>query len=369
MRKDIILEDATLRDGEFAPGIAFNKEAKVEIYKALVEAGIKWLEVGMPGMGGTELESTLMINDMARSDGVVALSYNKGTLDDISISVSSGFRAVHFGLPTARKDKSFTREWIISESEKLIKFCKDKDVFVSVSAVDAGSCDISFLQDYACILEEAGADRLRLSDTIGVLNPQGYKNIIEAVKKVSTIDLQCHAHNDYGFALANTVAALEGGAKYFNVTVNGLGERAGMPDLAQVALTLKKFYNIDLGVQFDKLTKLSNIVAKYTKVPLCPWQPIVGSNVFFHEEYKVFEPFPAELVGGKKKTMIGKHSTLDTLKVKLESLGEIVNEELLGNCLKEVREISMKKGSDILDMELKNIYNSLTVDSAILGIL
>lgn len=358
MKTDIILEDATLRDGEFAAGIAFNKEAKIEIYKALVEAGVNWLEVGMPGMGGTELESTMIIKDMALSDGVVALSYNKGTLEDISISVSAGFKAVHFGLPTVRKDKKFTRKWIIDESEKLINFCKDKDIFVSVSAVDAGRSDISFLQDYACIIQEAGADRLRLSDTIGILNPQGYKDIIEAVKKVSTIDLQCHAHNDYGFALANTVAALEGGARYCNVTVNGLGERAGMPDLAQVALALTKFYNIDLGIKFDKLTKLANVVAKYTKVPLCPWQPIVGSNVFYHEEYKVFEPFPAELIGGEKRTMVGKHSNIDTIKRKLESLSVKVNEEFLEACLRRVREESMKKGSDILDKELKDIYDS-----------
>jgi homocitrate synthase NifV len=370
MRNDIILEDTTLRDGEQAAGVAFSKEAKIDIYKALIEAGVKWLEIGIPAMGGTELETIKTIKEMADSDGVVALAWNRGILEDISYSISLGFKAIHIGLPTSNihlKDSiNKDRKWLLNKAQELIKFAKDKDVFVSISAEDVGRTEVSFLQEYACIVQEAGADRLRLSDTIGILNPERYQNIINNVKKVSTIDLQCHAHNDFGLAVANTIAALEAGVKYFHVTVNGFGERAGMPDFAQVVLVLNKFYKIDLGINLEKLTNLAKLVAKYTKTPLYPWQPIVGSNVFAHESgihakgtiknSETFEPFSPELVGGKRKIILGKHSGKNAIKFRLEQLEKEVNEDLLAECLTKVREKSMHQGSSISDNELLDIY-------------
>ena len=97
------------------------------------------------------------------------------------------------------------------------------------------------------------------------------------------MDLQCHAHNDYGLAVANTLAALQAGARYFHVTVNGIGERAGMPDIAQVAMLLKKLCHVELGLLFPKFIPLSRIVARHSRTALYPWHPIVGRNIFSHE--------------------------------------------------------------------------------------
>lgn len=364
MRKDIVLEDTTLRDGEQAAGIAFNKEAKVEIYKALVDAGVRWLEVGFPAMGGIELKTIKILKDMAHSDNVVALAYSKGTLDDVGFSLSLGFKAIHFGVPTTFKDAKYTPNWMLTQAKELIKFAKDKDAFVSISAVDIGRVGASFLQDYACTVQEAGADRLRLSDTTGRLLPQQYRDLVESVKKVSTIELQCHAHNDFGFAVANTIAALEAGVKYFHVTVNGIGERAGMPDFAQVVLVLKKFYEIDLGINLEKLTELARVVAKHTNISLYPWHPIVGPRLFTYED-EMFEPFSPELVGGERKIVLGKHSSKNTVRHKLDLLGiENVKDEMLVSCLAEIQEKSMDQSSIILDKELLNIYTNIRTDKS-----
>lgn len=373
MRADIILEDTTLRDGEQAPGVAFNKEAKISIYKALVKAGVKWLEIGIPAMGGTELETIKILKEMANSDNIMALAWNRGILEDVSHSISLGFKAIHIGLPTSSihlKDSiNKDRKWLLNKAKDLVKFAKDKDVFVSISAEDVGRTEIPFLQEYACTIQEAGADRLRLSDTIGILTPKKYQNIINNIKEVSTIDLQCHAHNDFGLAVANTIAALEAGVKYFHVTVNGFGERAGMPDLAQIVLVLNQFYGIDLGINLEKLTDLAELVAKYTKTPLYPWQPVVGSNVFAHESgihakgtiknSKTFEPFPPELVGGQRKIILGKHSGKNAIKFRLQQLKELINEDLLADCLTRIREKSMCNGASISDNELLDIYQSV----------
>lgn len=359
MNKNIILEDTTLRDGEQAPGVAFTKDAKIEIYRALVDIGVKWIEVGVPAIGGVELESVKTINEMAHSEGIIASAYSRGTMEDIEFAISLGFKAIHFGVPTAFKDSKYTPDWMIRQAEDLVKFSKDKDVFVSISAIDVGRAEESFLNEYACRVEASGADRLRLSDTTGRLMPEQYKAIFERIKNVCTIDLQCHAHNDFGFALANTISALEGGAKYFHVTVNGLGERAGMPDFSQVVLALHRFYQIDLGIELEKLTELSRLVEKYSKMSVCPYSPVIGSKIFTYES-EMFEPFPPESVGGKREIVLGKHSNKNTIQHKLEALGIYdISDEILGLCLSEIREMSVNSNLLDLDNELLNIYSIL----------
>ena len=136
--------------------------------------------------------------------------------------------------------------------------------------------------------------------------------------EVSRIDTQCHCHNDFGLAVANTLAGLEAGATYFHVCVNGMGERAGMPDFAATALALKHFHGVDLGLELQQMKALSDRVASYSCRPCVPWYPVVGDNVFAHEsgihakgmlsDSRTFEPFGPELVGGTRRYVIGKHS-------------------------------------------------------------
>jgi homocitrate synthase NifV len=368
------LEDTTLRDGEQSPGIAFGKEAKMAIYRKLVEIGVKWIEIGIPAMKGNEAIVLQEINEMSYSDKVNVIAWNRGILDDIAYSISLGFKIIHIGLPTSdihlRDSIKKNRKWLLNRATELIKFAKDKEVFVSISAEDIGRTEISFLEEYAYAIAEAGADRLRLSDTIGILTPEQYAYIVTRIKKITKIDLQCHAHNDFGLAVINTIYALLAGARYFHVTVNAIGERSGMPDFAQVVIALKRLYNIDLGINTAKLAELSELVAKYTNINLYPWHPIVGSNVFAHESgihanaiinnSKTFEPFPPELVGGERKIIIGKHSGKAAIQYKLKDLGiEEVQEGLLDCCLTKVREKAVLKQSSLSESELIDIYNQL----------
>lgn len=372
MINDLIIEDTTLRDGEQAPGIAFSKETKVAIYKALVDVGVKWMEIGIPAMGGQELETIKHIKNLSEDDGVNVIAWNRGFQDDVAFSISLGFKKIHIGLPTSnihlkdsiKKDK----KWLLIQAAELIKFAKDKDIFVSISAEDVGRTEIPFLQEYAGVVQEAGADRLRLSDTIGILSPKHYSEIISAIKSASTIDLQSHAHNDFGLAVANTLSAIEAGVKYFHVTVNGMGERAGMPDFAQVVMALKNFYGVDLQLKLDKLTELSKIVANFCKTPLYPWHPIVGRNVFSHESgihvngtignASTFEPFSPETVGGERQIIIGKHSGKNGIKYVLENNGITVNEKILSDCLVSVRERAIYFERNLSIHELKKIYET-----------
>lgn len=149
IRNDIILEDTTMRDGEQAPGVAFSQKKKLEIFEKLVETGVKWIEPGIPAMGGEEIR-TLQIM-LERKNEVTLVGWNRGIKDDIGFSIDLGFEAVHIGLPTSsvhlRESIGRDRGWLLRQAADLIKYAKDRGVFVSISAEDVGRTEIPFLQE------------------------------------------------------------------------------------------------------------------------------------------------------------------------------------------------------------------------------
>jgi homocitrate synthase NifV len=369
IRNDIILEDTTMRDGEQAPGVAFSQKKKLEIFEKLVETGVKWIEPGIPAMGGEEIR-TLQIM-LERKNDVTLVGWNRGIKDDIGFSIDLGFEAVHIGLPTSpvhlRESIGRDRGWLLRQAADLIKYAKDRGVFVSISAEDVGRTEIPFLQEYAVAVADAGADRLRLSDTIGILGPEEYGRRVAAVGQVSSIDTQCHCHNDFGLGVANTLAGLKAGARYFHVCVNGMGERAGMPDLAQTAVALKHLYDRDVGLDMRHFKALSELVSEASRQPITAWQPVVGANVFAHEsgihvkgmlkDTSTFEPFPPEEVGNERRYVIGKHSGRALLRNVLETAGIAVEEDLLPACLAEVRTTAIRQAGPVSPEQLRDIYH------------
>lgn len=371
MRTDLIIEDTTLRDGEQTPGVALSAAKKLEIFDALIAAGVRWIEPGIPAMGGEEVKALQTM--LERRDEVTLIGWNRGVRSDIQRSIDMGFRAVHIGRPTSdnhlknsvRKD----RPWLLSTAADMIKMAKDQGCFVSISAEDIGRTEVAFLQEYAVAVQDAGADRLRLSDTIGILSPAGYASRVRAVAEVASIDLQSHCHNDFGLGVANTLAAIEAGVRYFHVTVNGIGERAGMADLAQVVLSLRQFHDVDLGIDTSQLTRLARLVAEACQAPTTPWQPIVGGNVFAHEsgihttgmlrDTSTFEPFPPELVGGRRELLVGKHSGKGVIKSVLGDDAAAFDEETLDRLLEQVRQESIDQGGAIAPERLQKMAAEL----------
>jgi len=375
LRDDIILEDTTLRDGEQSPGIAFSKETKIKIHDLLVVAGVRWIEAGIPVMGGEELETMKALLDRGSPAKLVA--WNRGIKDDIKLSLDIGFKAVHIGLPTSQLHLKASinkdRKWLLAQAADLIKYAKDRDAFVSISAEDVARTEIPFLQEYAGCVEEAGADRLRVSDTIGILPPEAYSERIRSIAEHTSIDLQCHAHNDFGLAVANTLAGLQNGARYFHVTVNGIGERAGMADLAQMVLALKLLYGRDVGIDGTKLKELSNLVAEATHCAPPPWQPIVGDNVFAHESgihvngmlknERSFEPILPEEVGGERRYVLGKHSGRVNIRQVLVAEGIEPTEEYMQRCLDLVRNQAISQSGPVSPEQLKGIYQRVVTEN------
>jgi homocitrate synthase NifV len=372
LRTDLILEDTTLRDGEQAPGVAFSVETKLAVHDQLVAAGVRWIEAGIPAMGGDEVRALQAMLARGTADRLVA--WNRGVREDVELSLRLGFRAVHIGLPTSsiHLDHSVgrDREWLLRQVRELVGCAKDHGAFVSLSAEDVGRTDPSFLEEYAHLAHEVGADRLRLSDTIGILTPEGYADRVSRVTRTCPIDVQCHTHNDFGLAVANTLAGLRADARYFHVTVNGIGERAGMPDLAQTVMALKRLYGVDLAVDTSRLVALSNLVAEASGCAVPPWQPVVGRNVFAHEsgihvrgmlrDATTFEPMTPEEVGGERRLLLGKHSGRALLQSILHEAGLEPPPETLGPCLELVRALAVEQGGGVSPDQLLAIYRDVS---------
>jgi homocitrate synthase NifV len=371
MRQDIIIEDTTLRDGEQTPGVAFSHPTKLAIFNALVDAGVRWIEPGIPAMGGEEVRALQEM--LERRDEVTLIGWNRGVAADVRQSIALGFRAVHIGLPTSSNHLQHSvkkdRDWLLRTAVDMVKLGKDAGCFVSISAEDVGRTEISFLQEYAGRVAAAGADRLRLSDTIGILDPAGYAERVTAVAAAADIDLQAHCHNDFGLGVANTLAALQAGVRYFHVTVNGIGERAGMPDLAQVTMALRAFHGVDLGIDTTRLTRLSALVAEACGRGVPPSAPVVGANVFAHEsgihtkgmlaDTSTFEPFGPELVGGTRRLVVGKHSGRGIVKHTLEQQGIEVDDSRLDACLEGVRVLAVERRGEVTPDAVVALYDRL----------
>jgi homocitrate synthase NifV len=368
-----ILEDTTLRDGEQTPGVAFGYDDKLRVFRALVDAGVRWLEPGIPAMGGDEVRALRQM--LAEGDGLTLVAWNRGVREDLQQSLALGFRAVHIGLPASdvllRGSVKKDRAWLLRRARELVGEAKDAGAFVSISAEDVGRTDPAWLQEYVGTVAGAGADRLRLSDTVGVMTPEGYAERVRLVRAAADVDVQCHCHNDFGLAVANTLAGLRAGARYFHVTVNGIGERAGMPDLAQVVMALLRLHATDTGVRPERLIPLSRLVAELTRVPLPIWQPVVGANIFAHEsgihvnamlrDESTFEPYGPAVLDAERTLVLGKHSGRALIRALLEADGGRPTEDELGACLERVRSRATAGGEGrVSRAQLQDIYAEVT---------
>jgi homocitrate synthase NifV len=308
--------DTTLRDGGQAPAVTFSIDDKVAIAHALAELGVAELEIGIPAVGGDELIAMREIG--AANLRCRLTAWCRARQDDVESAVNSGANAIHFSLPTSdillgafRK----TREWMFASLAQLAHFAKARFEFVSVGAQDASRTDIAFLEEVAVAVMEVGADRLRLADSVGIWNPWQTREALERVERAAPdLAIGFHGHNDFGLATANTVAACLAGAAYLDVTVGGLGERAGNAALEQVAAALQVTAGIEHGLRMNRFASVGRLVAAAADRVIPADKPLIGADVFTHEssihvfaqqrEPRAYEPISPESVGQARRMIL-----------------------------------------------------------------
>lgn len=284
-KNNIIIVDTTLRDGEQTAGVVFANREKVRIAKFLNELGVHQIEAGIPVMGGDEKKAIRAICRAGLKASI--MGWNRPVIKDIEASLDCGVDAVAISISTSdihiKHKLKATREWVLEQMVKATEFAKKEGMKISVNAEDASRSDLDFLIKFARAAKEAGADRLRYCDTVGIMEPFAIYETIKKIKEAVDIDIEMHTHNDFGMATANALAGIRAGASHVGVTVMGLGERAGNAALEEVVMALKYLYNIDLNFKTEMFVEVAEYVSRASGRELPAWKAIVGSNMFAHE--------------------------------------------------------------------------------------
>jgi len=368
MQSPIYIVDTTLRDGEQTAGVVFSNNEKIRIAKLLDEIGVHQIEAGIPVMGGDERKAIEEIASLGLRASIMA--WNRAVVKDVEASVDCGVDAVAISVSTSDIHIQYklrtSREWVLEHMTEAVHYAKQHGLYVSVNAEDASRSDKDFLIQFALAAKEAGADRLRYCDTVGIMEPfRIYENVKELIETTG-LDVEMHTHNDFGMATANALAGIRAGAKYVGVTVNGLGERAGNAALEEVVMALKHISNVDLGFKTTAFRELSEFVARASGRELPAWKAIVGTNMFAHESgihadgvlknASTYEVFAPEEVGLQRQIVIGKHSGTKALKMKFAEYGIELSDEAANELLVKVREAAVDMKRALFDKELVYLY-------------
>jgi 2-isopropylmalate synthase len=294
MSKKIEIFDTTLRDGEQVPGCQLSTSEKITVAKELEALGVDVIEAGFPISSPGDFLSVIEISKAVSEPIVCALTRAKK--DDIDVAGEALRYAkrgrIHTGIGSSdihiKHKFNSTREKIMEQGVWAVEYAKSKGVQVEFFAEDAGRADLAFLAQLVEAVIAAGADVVNIPDTTGYCLPHLYgkriQYLFENVKNIDKAIISVHCHNDLGLATANTIAGLMNGARQAEVTINGIGERAGNTSLEEVAMIVKTHKDLDLhtNIKSEKIYALSNLVSELMRMPVQPNKAIVGANAFAH---------------------------------------------------------------------------------------
>ncbi|AAY80302.1 isopropylmalate synthase [Sulfolobus acidocaldarius] len=366
--KKVRIFDTTLRDGEQAPGIDLTVDQKIRVAKRLAELGVDVIEAGFPASSDGEFEATKKILSEI-GDQVEVTGLSRSVKQDIDRTIDTGLSSIHIFIATSdihlKYKLKMTREEVLNRIYESVRYAKDHGLIVEYSPEDATRSDEEFLLKAVKTAIDAGADRINIPDTVGVMHPFKFYDLISKIVKVTGDKIvSVHCHNDFGLATANSIAGVMAGARQVHVTVNGIGERAGNASLEEVVMSLKKLLGYDVGVRTYLLYEVSRYVAELTGVPVPYFKAIVGENAFGHEagihvhgvieNPMTYEPISPEEVGNFRRIALGKHSGIHGLKRLLEEQGIFLDDTQLREVLKEIKSLA-EAGNKVTSADAKAI--------------
>ncbi|MFY9152639.1 MAG: hypothetical protein WAO52_11520 [Prolixibacteraceae bacterium] len=363
--------DSTLRDGEQAPGVVFSLEEKLHISALLEEAGVKEVEIGTPAMG---VDEQRMIREIVQSGfRFDKLCWARAKEYDIEESAKTGANRINISFPVSDIQLSAIGRntgWVLNQLRPIIAFARQRFDFIAIGAQDASRANREFLNDFisACLAE--GVDRIRLADTVGILNPFSTAQLFSSVSdKFPFIDFEFHGHNDLGMATANSISALLSGANSVSATVNGLGERAGNAFLEEIAAALKVSSGIDCGIHLPVMQELCRVVSAASSKPIYPSKPIVGDMICRHESgihctsllknELTYQPFSSSEIGKTTELVLGRHSGGGTIRHFLEKQNLKVTDQQAVLLTEQVKNLSFRNKRELHLDELIHLATNL----------
>ena len=359
-----------MRDGEQTPGVSLVPENKLRIAQRLDELGVDFIEAGFAAVSEGEMESVALIAKQGLRAQVFSAA--RGTKNDVDAVLKSGASGVSMIIPTSdlhievklRK----TREQILATTHEVVSYAKAHGLAVELLAEDATRSDFDYLTKVFLTAVDAGVDRVVPCDTVGILTPERSAEFFSNLKKSIKVPVAVHCHNDFGMAVANTVAALGSGAEECHSTINGLGERAGNAALEEIVITLRSLYKLDLNIKTELLFGTSQLVSRLTGVHVQPNKAVVGENAFTHESGihtqgvfanpLTYEPIAPELVGCQRRIAAGKHSGSNAIRADLNNMGLKPTESQFKQIFQRIKELG-DKGKTVMDADVLAIAETV----------
>ena len=387
--------DTTMRDGEQSPGATMTSTEKLRVAHALAKLGVDMMEAGFPAASPDDLAAVRQVAQEVGSapmfgqdkpPGVCGLARTtERDIDKAAEAVEPAMRGrIHVFLATSpihREHKlRMTKSQVVEATHRMVAYARARCSEVEFSAEDATRTEPEFLHEVFAAAVDAGAKYLNVPDTVGYSHPFEYAHIIRHLKEnvpgIENAVLSVHCHNDLGLAVANTLAGITAGARQVEVTINGIGERAGNAALEELVMALRTRHDIfkaQTGVDTTQLAPVSKLVSRITGMQVQPNKAIVGKNAFAHEAgihqdgmlkaRQTYEIMTPETVGVAASTLVlGKHSGRAALKARITELGYGVNDEDFGEVFAAFKDLADQK-KHVTDDLLMGLMNSHT-DSA-----
>ncbi|MFI5414453.1 MAG: homoaconitate hydratase [Candidatus Lutacidiplasmatales archaeon] len=353
----IVFWDETLRDGEQMPGVHFSPEEKVRIATVLSEVGVQVIDAGIPVVSPDEAAAVRAVVGAGLKAKILASA--RTVPGDVDAVIRSG--ASHIAIFVAasevhlRYKLKMTQDQVLQASLASVRQAKEAGLHVAFVTEDTVRAPFDFVERLYTSVMEAGADRLVVSDTVGIMTPLTFRWYLEEfARRVHPVDWSVHCHNDFGLAVANTLTALEVGVTTPHVCVNGLGERSGNASLEEVVVALESLYGIRTGLRTERLYELSRLVEEVSGIPVAANKALVGYNSFSHEagihthgvlaHTLTYEPLQPEVVGRHRQMILGKHTGKAALVEKLKERGVATTDPLLLELLRRVKEGGEARG-------------------------
>ncbi|HIJ38744.1 MAG TPA: 2-isopropylmalate synthase [Rhodospirillaceae bacterium] len=381
----IIIFDTTLRDGEQSPGCSMNLEEKLRVAQMLEEMGVDVIEAGFPIASKGDFESVQRIAKQVKTARVCGLARaTRSDIDRCAEAVGPApLKRIHTFISTSPLHMKFklqmTPDRVLEAVSESVAYARSLVDDVEWSAEDGSRTEADFLCRCVEAAIAAGASTINIPDTVGYAVPDEYAALIAMLRhRVPNIDkaiLSVHCHNDLGLAVANSLAAVQTGARQVECTINGLGERAGNAAQEEVVMALRTRADhlpYRTGIKTELITRASRLVSTITGIAVQPNKAIVGKNAFAHESgihqdgmlknAQTYEIMTPESVGLNKSTLVlGKHSGRAAFKAKLKDLGYELGENALEDAFGRFKDLADRK-KDVFDEDLVSLLDNSLAD-------
>ena len=370
--KRIHILDSTLREGEQHPGITFTNKQRIQIAWMLDYFGVDQIEIS-PIISNDHKEATKTILKQGLKADIVAHVRALRKDVDVAIDCDANWTATYLGISDIHlKDKlRITREDALERAVETVEYTKSHGLKMRFTMEDASRTEPQFLVKMCKAIEEAGVDRISITDTVGIMRPHGMYNLVKTIKDEVKIPLDVHCHNDIGFALANAFAGCDAGAEQIHTTIDGVGERTGIPPLAETAVALTYLYKSPNNFRLDMLMDLSRLIEQYTSIKPYDSKPIVGSSAYKHKagthlaailrNPAAYEPISPKSVGNRRRIVFGELAGKTGASYLMSLLGLKVDSQNAKAVAAGLKSLRM---GDLLDIPLEDRFERKIINDS-----